>query len=318
VSGAWAPPGERPGERRPEPVPPTAMVPPPAPANPIGTAGGFPLRPMSVSELLDGTFATIRRNTRTVLGLAAVFVTGQQLLFAGLEALTGQLSGPVFTVRPDSDTQFRVSLTAVLSYPLSATVGILLTGVLSLVIMADIQGRRSTIRQALVAARGRLLGLLTVSVLVGVVPYLGLVALVAPGVMLWGYWALAAPVWAIEGVGVFTALRRSWRLVRTSFGRVWGVRSLAVLVGVLMQFVLVLPFGVAAAVLAQYLDVDLSQDPGLLFLALGVVGNIVAGTIVAPFNAGVLVLLYVDRRMRAEGLDIVWQRQAATRGRTAL
>ena len=37
-----------------------------------------------------------------------------------------------------------------------------------------------------------------------------------------------------------------------------------------------------------------------------------AGMITAPFLAGVLALLYIDRRMRAEGLDFVLRRQERT------
>jgi hypothetical protein len=47
-------------------------------------------------------------------------------------------------------------------------------------------------------------------------------------------------------------------------------------------------------------------------LALDVLGGIVAGMITAPFLAGVLALLYIDRRMRAEGLDFVLRRQERT------
>ena len=36
----------------------------------------------------------------------------------------------------------------------------------------------------------------------------------------------------------------------------------------------------------------------------GAVAGALATTLVAPFTAGVRALLYIDRRMRAEGLDI--------------
>ena len=40
-------------------------------------------------------------------------------------------------------------------------------------------------------------------------------------------------------------------------------------------------------------------------------GGLVAGTIVRPFSAGVAALLYIDRRMRAEALDLTLARAAA-------
>ncbi len=41
-------------------------------------------------------------------------------------------------------------------------------------------------------------------------------------------------------------------------------------------------------------------------------GAIVGGTLTAPFTAGVTALLYIDRRMRIEGLDLELARSAAT------
>jgi hypothetical protein len=313
VSGAWAPPGGGPAAapvRAPATVPATADRPAAAPA---GTPG-VPLRPLSTGELLDSTFATIRRNPGAILGLSAIVMTIQELLFAGLEALTGNLSGPVFTVRNDNSTELGLTLTGVLRYPLSGWLGAVLTGVVAVAIFEDVQGRRVPLRELWRLTRRRIGALLLCGFLAGVLPYPALVLLIVPGAVLWGFWALATPVMMVESLGPLAALRRSWRLVGGDFFRVWGIRALSVLVGLLMQTILVLPFAVLAALVAELQDADLN-DPGLLFLAIGVVGSIVAGTVVAPFKAGVQALLYVDRRMRAEALDIVWQRQAAVRGR---
>ena len=42
------------------------------------------------------------------------------------------------------------------------------------------------------------------------------------------------------------------------------------------------------------------------------VGAGIAQTVVAPFTAGVRALLYIDRRMRAEGLDVSLMAAVAT------
>ena len=55
---------------------------------------------------------------------------------------------------------------------------------------------------------------------------------------------------------------------------------------------------------------------GVVTLVFVVIGTILGGTVAQPFLAGVLALLYVDRRMRAEGLDLVLQ-QDARRARRA-
>jgi hypothetical protein len=49
----------------------------------------------------------------------------------------------------------------------------------------------------------------------------------------------------------------------------------------------------------------------LPFVVLTSVGAVVAGTIAEPFLAGTLALLYIDRRMRAEALDMTLQDTAA-------
>jgi hypothetical protein len=42
------------------------------------------------------------------------------------------------------------------------------------------------------------------------------------------------------------------------------------------------------------------------------IGGVISGTLVRPFSAGVIALLYIDRRMRAEALDLTLQQAAAT------
>jgi hypothetical protein len=48
-------------------------------------------------------------------------------------------------------------------------------------------------------------------------------------------------------------------------------------------------------------------QPSILGLIISAVGLIVAGTVTYPISAGITVLLYVDLRMRREGLDLVLQ-----------
>ncbi len=319
VNGSWAAPDSR-AVRPPAPaVPPTP--PSTAAANRPGrapvTPGSIPLRPLSTGDILDGTFATIRRNPRTVLGLSAIFVTVQELVTVTAQALTGQLPTPVVDVRQGSSAELGVTVTGVVGYVLAAIVGAVLTGMIVVVVTEDVLGRRTPIRDVVRVVRPRLGALLVASILAAALPYLGLVALVAPGVLLWGAWSLTTPALIVEGIGPFRALRRSWRLALPTFWRVWGIRALSVLIGLLMQAVLLLPFLVVAAGLASLLDAYAAGTVPLLVLVLTVVGNIVAGTVVSPFLAGVLALLYVDRRMRAEALDIVWQRQLAVRGRVS-
>jgi hypothetical protein len=64
-------------------------------------------------------------------------------------------------------------------------------------------------------------------------------------------------------------------------------------------------------VVVQKLVLSASPDPTgwtlVGFVAIGAVARIIAGTLLNPFNAGVITLLYADRRMRREAFDLELQ-----------
>ena len=272
---------------------------------------GIPLRPLGVGDILDGTFTTIRRNPRATIGLAAVLVTVQQAAAVGVQLATGGLP----TMTGFASLQSIGGYGGIVGTLLAAVVGAVLTGMLVVVVSEDVLGRRVTAGQVWRRVRPRLWALLAAAAIAGLLPYVGLVFLLAPGVILWGAWSLTTPALVLEGLGPIAALRRSWRLAWPSFGRVWSVRSLSELLAVLMQYLLAAPFALASVLVAIGLDTAEGEQLPVLALALIVLGGIAAGTITAPFLAGVLALLYIDRRMRAEGLDLVLRREERTAGR---
>ncbi|MBI1757685.1 MAG: hypothetical protein HYR62_00415 [Actinobacteria bacterium] len=279
---------------------------------------GLPMRPLSAGEILDGTFATIRRNPQATLGLSALLVSLQALITVAAQLIGGQLPNPVLDLRQVSAAQLNTGLTNLLGYLLAAVVGAILTGMIVVVVADDALGRPVTIRGVWRRVREtqdggirstRLGALLVAAVIAGVLPTVGLVLLVAPGVLLWGGWALTTPALIIERLGPIQALRRSWRLAWPSFGRIWGIRAMSVLIGMTLQVLLALPFVAAGSLVAGLMNADPDATAPVPVLVLSVLGTVLASTVVAPFQSGVLALLYLDRRMRAEGLDIEWQRQ---------
>lgn len=303
----------RPGDAAGQPAPPAAPVAaaPPGSAPPVyrPRPGGIPLRPLGVGDVLDGTFTTIRHNPRATVGLAALLVTVQQGLVVTVQLLTGGI--PTLAGFGDQTSlQVLGGFDTILGTLVSALVGAVLTGMLVIVVSEDVLGRQVTAAQVWKRIRPRIWALLVASAIAGLLPYLGLVLLIAPGVILWGAWALTTPALILEGLGPIKAVQRSWRLAWPDFGRVWSIRTLSVLLATLMEALVVVPFGVIAAAAAYALGADEGDQVPLVALVLIVLGGIAAGTVTAPFLAGVLALLYVDRRMRAEGLDLVLRRQA--------
>ncbi|NHI20419.1 hypothetical protein H9L10_02345 [Phycicoccus endophyticus] len=180
---------------------------------------------------------------------------------------------------------------------------VLLTGVASLVLLAVAVG--VPVALFVVAdpqdAAARALGAMGV-VLVVLLGVAGVLAVVTR-------WSLATPAIVLERVGVLTAVRRSWALVggplRGPFWRVFGIRLLTALIVGTAAYVIALPLSVLLLLLA--VGVSSAGDGPDLFVLQTVVSGIAAlitGALTTPFSAGVDALLYVDQRMRLEGLDV--------------
>lgn len=131
-------------------------------------------------------------------------------------------------------------------------------------------------------------------------------ALVAMGfsvALYFGFWAVAAPALLLENLGVFAALRRSYRLVRGSFWRVFGIGLLTAVIAYIIRQVFSIPFAVLGQIATGF-DASGSFSATLIQLLVADVGTVLAGAVLFPFTAGVAALLYLDLRMRREGLDV--------------
>ncbi|MGH8825289.1 MAG: hypothetical protein ACRDVN_12530 [Jiangellaceae bacterium] len=222
---------------------------------------------------------------------------------------------------------------------------VVLTGILTVVVSRAVLGEKMKAGEAWQAARRRLPRLLLLTLvysLIWLTPFLivtavavalgaagadggvtaalaGLLALAAVPLTVWLYvrYALSGPSLMLEStapgaggpsrpVGVGGALRRSAELVKGSWWRVFGILLLVLLIAVIISQVISVPFS-----LPLFLVGDQPSDSEfLLTLVISALGGIVASTITAPFTAAATVLLYVDRRIRREGLDIDLARAA--------
>ena len=123
----------------------------------------------------------------------------------------------------------------------------------------------------------------------------------ALGVHLYVRWGLAPLAVVLERQGVRAALSRSSVLVRRSWWRVLGVLLLTALVAGAVGQVLQVPF---LLLTGNPLEVLTGSDTSSTGFVLASLGTMVSAMVVGPFAAAVRGLLYVDRRVRAEGLDV--------------
>lgn len=309
---------------------------PPPPYQPPIKPGIIALRPLNLADIFNGAFAYIRANPKTTLGVTTIVVVIAQLLALLLQfgplATSGVLEPPDLT-GPDPDVSILVgSVFGALAGGLATWVSmILLSGLLTVIVGRAVFGSTITIGEAWQRVRGRLLALLgytaleSLGVVLLVAAVAGVIAVVAFALNGWAAFAVGVPlvlgsvaalvflftklVFAptlivLERLPVLAAIERSFALVRNDFWRVFGIRLLAVMVAGLISAAVSMPFSLGSQAL---IILGGSAGTALAGLALASVGTAIGQILTAPFTAGVVVLQYTDRRIRAEAFDLVLQ-----------
>ncbi len=302
---------------------------PPPPIRPPWAPGIIPLRPLSLSDIFNGAALYIRANPRATFGVTAIVVVITQLI--SLAASAGPLAAAsrLRTASTDQLTAGDVGAW-VASAGLSGLVGwlggMLLTGMLTVVVGRAVFGGTLGAGEAWARIRGRLAALLGLVALeaVGMILLAGGVGTIigatlaagnVPGAVLLGfpliltsvavvaylYVALSfAPVLIVlERLPVFDAMARSFTLVHNSFWRILGIRMLTWLVVTLIAGAVTVPF--------EFLGHLVGGSSMLAAATVGAIGAVIGRIITTPFDAGVVVLLYTDRRIRSEAFDLVLQ-----------
>jgi hypothetical protein len=236
-----------------------------------------------------------------------------------------------------------LSVVAVVSW--IATV--ILTGILTVVVSRAVLGQNLTVGQAWASARPKLPKLLLLTLVYSLIALTPLIAAavlttlaaaagagqaaIGIGVLtglagiclsIWLYvrYALATPAFMLEStprrrsgqpaqpIGIGKALRRSAELVRSSWWRLFGILILVWIVAFIVTQVISVLFSVPTFFFADPLDPESMTSLGVL--SLSALGGIVSTTITAPFLAAAIALLYIDRRIRREALDVELARAA--------
>lgn len=293
------------------------------------------MRPLSLSDIFNGAVAYIRTNPKATLGLTAIIVVVTQIIT--LIAAAGPLAAAsrLRTAPPDELTGGDVAAwmaSAGLAGLLGWLAGVLLSGMLTVVVGRAVFGSTISVGETWAMIRGRLPALIGLVALefVGLILLGGLVGLILAAIgaagsaaaaivigfplvlvsiatVLYVYTALLfAPVLIVlERQPVIDAITRSFALVRNSFWRVLGIWVLAGVVVFLVAGAVAAPFNFVGHLLVG------PSGSLLIGSTVGAIGSAIGRIITAPFSAGVVVLLYTDRRIRAEAFDLVLQTGAA-------
>jgi hypothetical protein len=116
--------------------------------------------------------------------------------------------------------------------------------------------------------------------------------------------SLTLPAVVLERISPVNAIKRSWQLTRGSFWRLFGILILTWIIVTVASEVLTIPFNIVGAVIGGGSASPFTATASVAALIVSAIGTILAATVTRPISAGVNVLLYVDLRMRREGLDL--------------
>ena len=307
--------------------------------------GVVPLRPLGLGEVLDGAVGVLRRYPRPALGLAAIVAVVSVLVET---LLSTTLLRPLLDLDPNAvggasqaaleDAIGGAFAAGAVAVVLAVVSGAVLTGALTAVVGKAVLGQAMTLGEAWAAVRPvllRLVGLsLLTSLIVGGVVALAVATAVALGLLgvggialgvllvlasvgaavyLYVRLSLAPCALVLERTGTRESLRRSSLLVKGDWWRVFGISLLVLVIGIFVTLTLQVPFELLGAGSIGSLFDPTRNVLGARTLILSGIGGIITTTLVSPFTAGAQALLYVDRRMRAEGLDVALAAAATAR-----
>ncbi|MEU1656505.1 hypothetical protein [Streptomyces griseofuscus] len=322
---------------------------------PAAKPGVIPLRPLGVGEILDGAVSTLRTYWRTVLGISLalavvteVIVVLVQGYFLNRTVERTSLGDPTMPPAEALRVMGESFLSSIILGLITLIGTLVATAMLTSVTSRAVLGRPATLGEAWRQARPQLLKLFGQMLLLGLLGFGVMLVASVPGVigflagsrvagvalLVLGFGAgmvvlvwltvrfsLAAPALMLEKQGIMHSLRRSAKLVNGSWWRILGIQLLAGLIVAVVRVVISIPFTVIALITSDDgLTSLLGQGGGHLswtFLMIVGIGAVIGTTITLPMSACVTVFLYIDQRIRREGLDLELARAAGVQGTPA-
>ncbi|MET3803684.1 hypothetical protein ABIB25_000670 [Nakamurella sp. UYEF19] len=279
--------------------------PPSGPTNGGRQLGLYPLRPLRIGEIFAAAVRVAWRHL-TVLAplalLAGVVALGVQFsLLASSGSLHDYASGQLLAI-PVNPTQadlnalvdrlVRDYLPAVLvSSLISLIAGPILAGIATPFAALGATSTVSTNGAGLARLRGRWGVLLGSGVVVGLAIAVGSVLLVVPGIMAWLILLPAGPVAAMEGSTLGDSIKRAAVVSKGFKGRLFGVSILSSLIS-----------GAIALVVSSIVGRLVSTEQPISHLVVTSVATVLVGALTVAWSSSVVAMLYIDIRIRREGL----------------
>jgi len=235
----------------------------------------YPLKPMSLGEILDTAFQVFTRN---FLMLAGVGILMQAITY-------GLMFVMAFAVLSDgAPTLIGLILTSILGIVPLLLITPFGTAVSTKIIADRYLGKPTSMGAAFAFAFRILLPLLGAILLAGLLTTIGFICLIIPGIILSLRFALVGPAAVVEGRGGTTALRRSGELVQGEYGKI---------------FLMMIIIGFASGIVQYAVGVGLDPESWL-----GIIVPQIAAAVIGAYGATVWTITYFERRCAKEGFDL--------------
>jgi hypothetical protein len=264
---------------------------------------------MPLGELLDETFKLYRRHFTVIAGVALIIIVPNLILslISGsyranpatyLQNVAQNFNNPNALATIQAQQQaYTSSPLYLLSFPIAALLLPFSVGALYRAATSLAAGNVETIGSVLSGTLRRYFAVWGVVILAALL-VVGVIGIVTIPVVIWVAirWSVAIPALFAEGIGPVKALGRSWNLVRDNWWRTLGILIIvSIMVYIIDAALQALFTGVAAVV------------PGLTGdLRAGVVTTIttLVDALVGAISPIAITMLYLDLRVRKEGLDL--------------
>ncbi|MCU1517735.1 MAG: hypothetical protein JWQ75_2456 [Pseudarthrobacter sp.] len=302
--------------------------------------GIIPLRPLMFGEVIDGSFQTIRRNAKAMLGAALLAQSLAVVLTAVLTAgsLTSATSLQTWLVGLSERDAIGVGI-AFLGVVLLVTIltlflSAVLQGAMVVPVARSVLNRTTGFRQMWTLARSRAGALILLACFLGLGGILyfallfGIAVLVITSMDAMGalillpifFGGVVVAVWiyikllvapaaiVIEELGALAGIRRSWQLTGGNWWRLFGITLVvSIMIGIIGQVVTIpvslLP-GFYTGVVSPHGGLEQAVPVAVAMAVVTAVITALVGAVGYAFQTSVMALLYLDLRMRKDGLDI--------------
>jgi hypothetical protein len=285
--------------------------------------GIVPPRPLQLGDFLGGAFRAVRYSPVTMFGVTLMAILVAQLVAVGVGILLSREFSSILDTSEFGSIGPLAGWTTIISYFTTSLATVLVEIGLTYAVHEAVFARRTAPSAALrrIGSRaGATLGfsgliLLVLIVVAGVVAlfasfpiatvdaawWLLLIPVIVAGIGA-SYWLgirliLVLPVIAIEEVGPFRAIRRSWQLTKGQFWRYLGILLLANVLISMATNVISTVFTFAAALIG-------AANPEVAVVVAMVAAMVATMVFYVPLSTAVTTLLYTDARIRHEGHDL--------------